>query len=156
MIFFIDASALVKLYLNERGSHAMEALFARAGQPPGLYISDLTELEVLVTLAKRGRTEGRKGRRTYLRALERFADHRRTLLSVVSLSPGHVREARGFATRYPDSGAGTLDLVHAASARGVEARVPGGPLVFVVADRKLRALAERIGFRTLDPETEPA
>lgn len=153
MIYFIDASALVKLYRGEEGSDAMEALLA---DPNHSYvISDLTELEVLVTLAKRERADVRGGRRMYLRALERFVGHRKHLLLVVPLAKEVLGDARILAERYRDSGAGTLDLLHAASARRVEAQVPHEPLVFVVADRKLRALARRLGFRTLDPETVP-
>ena len=151
MIFFVDASSLVKLYQAEVGSQAMHALFGRPEHEDTFFISDLVALEVLVRLAKRGRA-GRKERREYRRAMQGYARDRAGYLHVLALEPGVVRNAEFLAVAHSDSGAGTLDLVHAASARQVQERLPDQPLTFVVADRKLRSLVERLGFRTFDPE----
>ena len=151
VIFFVDASSLVKLYQSEVGSQAMHALFGRPEHEDAFFISDLVALEVLVRLAKRGRT-GRKERREYRRALEGYARDRSGYIHVIRIEPDVVRTAESIAVVYHDSGAGTLDLLHAASARQVQDRLPDEPLTFVVADRKLRSLAERLGFRTFDPE----
>jgi hypothetical protein len=83
--------------------------------------------------------------------LKAHADHRHAFLTVVEVETELFGEAESMAMKYSDSGAGTLDLIHAASAQQVRDNADE-PLVFVAADRKLRALAERIGFRTFDPE----
>jgi predicted nucleic acid-binding protein len=156
VIFFLDASALVKLYHDEAGSEAMRALFKSREYKKAFFISDLVALEVLVRLAKQGRSVGRKERRRLHRAMTTYARNREEDVTIIAAGPGVVREAESFAFTYSDSGAGTLDLLHAASARQVQEIVPDEPLVFVVADRKLRAVVERIGFRTLDPEAAGA
>lgn len=115
-------------------------------------MSSSSALEVLVRLAKRGRDGGRRERRGFHRVLTEYARHRDEYLHVVGVEPGVVLDAESLAVVHSDSGAGTLDLLHAASARQIQDRLPDQPLTFVVADRKLRSLVERLGFRTFDPE----
>jgi predicted nucleic acid-binding protein len=152
VIFFVDASALVKLYHDEVGADVMRNLFRHPEYKGSFFISDVVALEVLVRLAKRGRVGGRKERRTFIRMMKMHGHHRVESLNVIALEAGVVRNAESLAVLHSDSGAGTLDLVHAASARQVQERLPDRPLTFVVADRKLRSLVERLGFRTFDPE----
>lgn len=156
MIFFLDASSLLKLYREETGSEAMRALFGRREYREAFFISEIVALEVLVRLAKQGRSGGRKERRRLQRVMMAYAHNRDENLHIVSVGTSVVREAEAFAFMYADSGAGTLDLLHAASARLIQGMAPEKPLVFVAADRKLRAVAERIGFRTYDPEAAGA
>lgn len=152
MIFFLDASALVKLYHEEDGADTIRELFRRPELQGTFFVSELIALEVLVRLTRQARSGGRRERRKLQHVLAEHARHRDEYLTVLDLDPGLIRDAEQIAVKYRDSGAGTLDLLHAASARQVQEAVPGELLVFVVADRKLRALLERIGFRTLDPE----
>jgi predicted nucleic acid-binding protein len=152
VIFFVDASALVKLYHEEVGAEAMRQLFRRPEHQDTFFVTNLVALEVLVRLAKRGRAGGRRERRRFDRVLKEYTRHREEYLHVVGVEPSVVRNAESIAVVHSDSGAGTLDLVHAASARQVQDRLPDQPLTFVVADRKLRSLVERLGFRTFDPE----
>lgn len=156
MIFFLDASALVKLYQDEVGSAAMHALIERPEHRDAFFVSDIVALEVFARLAKQARSGGRKERLRLQRVMMTYAHNRDENLHIVTASPSVVRDAESFAFTYSDSGAGTLDLLHAASARQVQGMVPEKPLVFVAADRKLRSVVERIGFRTFDPEAADA
>lgn len=149
----MDASALVKLYHTETGIPVMRELFWHPEHKNAFFATDLVTLEVLVRLAKRARRGGRKERREIHRAIVTYARHRNQNLNVVGLDSEMLREAEIIATAYSSSGAGTLDLLHAASARQVQRLTPEQPLVFVAADRKLRSLVERLGFRTFDPES---
>jgi predicted nucleic acid-binding protein len=149
---FLDASSLVKLYHDETGAETMRELFRRPELYGAFVVSELVALEVVVRLTKGARSGGRKERRRLGRVLKAHANHRHTYLTVVDVKTELLRVAEAIAVEYCDSGAGTLDLLHAASARQVREMVPYEPLVFVAADRKLRTLAERIGFRTFDPE----
>jgi len=153
MIFFLDASSVVKLYHDERGSETMHVLFGRPEYEAAFFVSDLVSLEVLVRLAKQGRGGGRNVRRAFHRVVKTYVHHRDEKLNVVDVDSGVVRSAGSIAMVYSSSGAGTLDLLHAASTRQVQKLAPEQPLVFVAADRKLRSLVERIGFRTFDPES---
>lgn len=152
MIFFLDASSLVKLYHDETGAETMRGLFGRPELYGAFFVSELVALEVVVRLTKGARSGGRKERRRLGRVLKAHASHRHAHLTVMEVETELFEVAEAFAIEYSDSGAGTLDLLHAASAQQVREIVPQEPLVFVAADRKLRALAERIGFRTFDPE----
>ena len=152
MIFFVDASSLVKLYHEEAGADVIRELFHAPEYKGAFFVSDLVALAVLVRLAKRGRIGGRKERRTFHRTVRMHVRHRTESLNVVGMEPSVARHAESIAVVYYDSGAGTLDLLHLASARQIQNRLPDQPLTFVVADRKLRSLAERLGFRTFDPE----
>ena len=156
MILFLDASALLKLYREEVGSSTMRALMERTELNDAIFISDVVALEVLVRLAKQGRSSDRKERREARRALAEYTHHRGDLLQQLATETEVVRDAQVAALQYGDSGAGTLDLLHAVFAARLQRRVPHRPLLFVVADRKLRHLAERIGLRTFDPEAEDA
>jgi uncharacterized protein with PIN domain len=156
VIFFLDASSVVKLYQEEVGSETMHALIETPEYKGAFFVSEIVALEVFVRLAKQGRSAGRKERRRVRRVMMTYAQNREQNLIVVASEAGLVRDAESFAFTYSDSGAGTLDLLHAASARQVQEIVPDEPRVFVAADRKLRAVVERIGFRTFDPEAAGA
>jgi len=156
VILFLDASSLVKLYHDETGAETMRELFRRSDLKGSFFVSELVALEVVVRLTKGARAGGRIRRRRLGRLLKAHADHRRVYLTVLEVETALVGEAESIAIEYSDSGAGTLDLLHTASARQAR-EIADEPLVFVAADRKLRTLAERIGFRTFDPENgDPA
>ncbi len=53
MIFFVDASALEKLYHDEVGAEAMRQLFWRPEHQNAFFVTDMVALEVLVRLDKR-------------------------------------------------------------------------------------------------------
>ncbi|CAA9309287.1 MAG: hypothetical protein AVDCRST_MAG68-1175 [uncultured Gemmatimonadetes bacterium] len=152
MIFFLDSSSLVKLYHDEAGADAMRELFRSPEHKGAFFVSDLVALEVLVRLAKRGRLGGRKERRMFRHTVQTHVRHRAESLNVVGVEASVARHAESIAVVNYDSGAGTLDLLHVASAAQLQHRLPDQPLTFVVADRKLRSLAERLAFRTFDPE----
>jgi predicted nucleic acid-binding protein len=156
VILFLDASSLVKLYHDETGAETMRELFRRRDLKGSFFVSELVALEVVVRLTRGARAGGRIRRRRLGRLLQAHADHRRTYLTVLGVEKELVGEAESIAIEYSDSGAGTLDLLHTASAKHAR-QIANDPLVFVAADRKLRSLAERIGFRTFDPENgDPA
>ncbi|HEX6749125.1 MAG TPA: type II toxin-antitoxin system VapC family toxin [Longimicrobium sp.] len=154
MILFLDASALVKLYLEESGSSAMRDMFEARRFSGRFYISDYVGLEVFVRLHKHKRSASRQGRRAFQHGLRQFETHRARNFNVLALERHLLLDAEVLATRFTDSGAGTLDLIHLASAFQVQRNVPDEKLVFVAADRKLRHVAQRAGFRTFDPEQE--
>lgn len=130
----------------------MRELVRRPDHAGAFYISDHIALEVLVRLSKRARTGGRRERRGYEAALERYRIDRDQYFNTVTVESGAVAGAEEIAVRYNDSGAGTLDLLHAASAWRVQETLPGEPLIFVVSDRKLRNLVARVGFHVFNPE----
>jgi predicted nucleic acid-binding protein len=154
VIVFLDASAIIKLYRQEDGSATMRELVGNPELRDAFISSDIVALEVFVRLAKQGRAGGKGESRVAREAMRSYARHRAGFLQVLPAGPQVVQGAELAAVQYRDSGAGTLDLLHTVFALRLRESAPGQPLVFVVADRKLRSLAERIGFRVFDPETD--
>jgi predicted nucleic acid-binding protein len=153
VIFFIDASSLVKRYIEEVGSDTVREILRRPDHGGAFYVSDHVLLEVLVRLAKHLRTSGRSRRREYAKALRQF-DRDREIFNVVPAGTRVVARAEQFAVEFARSGAGTLDLLHASSAELVQHTISDEVLVFVVSDRKLRHLVRLMGFQVFDPQRD--
>ena len=156
MIYFVDASALVKLYHEEVGTEVMQELLDDPDRIARFYISDHVGLEVVVRLNRVKRSLPRSERRRLRSAIASCDEDRARSLNVLPAEPNLVRSAESLASSFADSGAGTLDMIHLASALQVQQNVPGEQLVFVVSDRKLKYVATRAGFPTFDPERERA
>jgi len=154
VIVFLDASALVKLYHDESGTDTVHALLNEPSLAGRFFISDHVSLEVFVRLNRIRRSSARRDRRRLRFALNSFDRDRRRHLTVLQVDPQLIATAEAYAGAFPDSGAGTLDLIHLASAFQVQRDVPGERLVLVAADRKLRHVAKRAGLRTFDLEQE--
>jgi uncharacterized protein len=154
VIFFLDASSLVKLYHQERGSETMREIFRRSEYVGAFFTSDLVALEVVVTLYKLQRIAPRKLRRAFGSALNRFEYDRSQYLNILEVQPSIIRMAEFLLMSRRESGAGTLDFVHVASAFHVRSTLPDEELVFIVSDRKLKSLVERIGLQAFDPERQ--
>lgn len=152
MTLFFDSSSLVKRYLDEVGSETMRRLFRDRRPGDDFFISDHIGLEVLVRLHKFGRVHRRAARAVYRYGLQQFAADRDVHLNVLKQDLQLFKEAEVLAERFADSGAGTLDLIHLASAFQVERSVPNPPMVFVASDRKLKHVAVRAGLNIFDPE----
>ncbi|HEX8242963.1 MAG TPA: type II toxin-antitoxin system VapC family toxin, partial [Longimicrobium sp.] len=146
MILFVDASSLVKRYHEEVGSDTMDALFRPRDPEREFYISDHIGLEVFVRLGKLSRTGPGRARKSLRHRLRRFTSERADYFNIVKVDVHLVSEAEVLAARFADSGAGTLDLIHLASALQVQRNAPNEPLVFVASDRKLKHVATRAGF----------
>jgi predicted nucleic acid-binding protein len=153
VIFFVDASSLLKRYNEERGTEVMAELFRRPEYVGAFFISDHIALEVLVRLAKLARMGGRAERQEYIRALAAY-ERDRSELNQVTVESAVISGAEAIAFQFSDSGAGTLDLIHLSSAMLVRQTLPEETLIFVVSDRKLLRLAERAGFHVFNPEKQ--
>jgi predicted nucleic acid-binding protein len=155
VIVFLDASALIKLYREEPGTATMRSLMGSKEMLGSFFISDHVGLEVKVRLHRLIRTSRGRTRRAFAQAVSRFALDRREHLNELAVSPRIVSRAEALAAAFPGSGAGTLDLIHAASAQHVQQVLPSEPLTFVASDRKLKHLAAAAGLRVFDPERDP-
>jgi len=147
--YFLDTSALAKLYHEEAGSQYVERLLT----PPehNVIVSRLSLVEMESVLAIKIRTgeidaEGRELVRRRLRA--DLAQGRLRLGPPID--ERHYWKARGLLTRYGvERGLRTLDAIQLAVALGLhEARVVS---VFVAADRRLCRVAGDCDIPTVDP-----
>lgn len=147
--YFLDTSALAKLYRQELGSDLLDRIVAEAGSRR--FISRFTILEMESVLALKFRT-GEIDKQSLTAARRRLeADLGSRRLLVATVNDNHLRRARQLlmehacteALRGPDA----LQLSVALGLKGA-----GIVSIFVAADQKLCRVATIEGFTTLNPE----
>jgi uncharacterized protein len=150
-IFFIDTSALAKLYHEEPGSDYMERLFERQTEHR-LIISPLTLVEMESVLAIKMRTK-KLDQTTRLVAQDRLrADlYERRILVSPPFENSHFEYARTCVAVYgPQEGIRTLDALQLSMALYL---LNSGLLHFVVAaDQRLCRVARKEGIKVIDPQ----
>ena len=148
--YFLDSSAIGKLYHVEVGTPVVQGLMTQADN--ALYISRLAVVEVPSAFAGKVRT----GHLTVddieiLRARFR-TDLRRKALRTVAMRAGHFRDAeRLIHVHGVNARLRTLDAVQLAVASDLQKR--GLVETFVCSDKALCQVAEEVGFAVLDPES---
>ena len=143
MILYLDASALVKLFVAEGRSREVQAVAQVAGI---CATSRIAYVECLAALARREREGAPAGRVQEVR--ERFLTHWPEFM-VVELGLGVLTRSGGYARQY---GLGPCAAIHLASA--VELRETMPDLVFACFDAALARAAADLGLRGM-PEAEP-
>ena len=147
---FLDTSALVKAYVEERGTDSVRTLMTRLDTE--LLLSKHVALETLATFAYKVRDQQLTPRRYREIRAESYATYRR--YNVVSVTEDTLETAIELADRHRKLGVGSVDLIHVATALEIQARDPETPLTIVCADRSMRLLARAAGFEVFDPETD--
>lgn len=154
-MLYLDASALIKCYLEEAGT---DALIARITEPnQTIFTSILSFAEVHAAMA-------RKHRAKYLNATElaqlreTFAKDWALILNIVELNLQTVSEIPSLAEKYPLK---TGDAVHLSAALWINRRIQsetasrdGASLEFCLAGRALAEIASRCGLSVYNPEEE--
>jgi predicted nucleic acid-binding protein len=147
-VLFMDASALVKLYVAEDGTSTMRAILARRGG--ALFASDYVALEVLTAIRVALRKEAAA---VYATALGQFRIDFPGLYNVVEVDPDTRRLACDLTTRNRTTRSRSMDVLHLATALRLDSRTR--PVTLVTADQDLASLAKAHGLRTFDPSREP-
>ncbi len=148
--YFLDSSAIGKLYHVEPGTLVVQALVT---QPDcALYISRLAVVEVPSAFAGKVRT-GQLAATDIALLRARFrGDLRRKTLRTVAMNAGHFRDAGRLINTYGvQARLRTLDAIQLAVALDLQKR--GLAEIFVCADKGLCKVAESAGFAVLNPET---
>jgi predicted nucleic acid-binding protein len=148
--YFLDSSAIAKLYHLELGSSVIRALATGTDGP--LYISRLAVVEVPSAFAGKVRA-GELTAADMLLLRARFRrDLRDKLLRTVAINAGHFRDAEKLVNthglRYRLR---TLDALQLGVALYLQQR--GLVEIFVCADKPLCQVAEVVGLTVLNPET---
>jgi len=151
-LHYLDASALIKRYLDEIGSDWVNVLFI--SEPCA--ISAIAGVEVASALARRTRertlTEEQRIE-LYKRFLGDLPDL--VVIAVTSAVLDHAALLAGIAPLPAPLRA--LDAIHLASALVAFEQHPpddGSPGRFVTADRQLQRAAEHAGLLVVDPEAQ--
>ncbi|HEU0300850.1 MAG TPA: type II toxin-antitoxin system VapC family toxin [Longimicrobium sp.] len=150
-MFFLDASALVKLYVEEEGTAVVRGIVSRRGG--SLFVTELVALEVLTAIRTALRKESSA---TYSTALAQFWVDFPHLYNVVDVDPSVRQLAFSLTTSYREARARSMDILHLATAVWLQTVSPARPEVtMVTSDRDLADLAAQCGLRTFDPSREP-
>lgn len=152
--YYLDTSALVKLYVPEPGSGWIEALLQErddGGRP--IHVAAISEIGIVEVAAAVGRREGQGDVAARLgdMLLERFAVDLRERFFTLAVRGDVVHQAAIVAR---SRGLRAYDAVHLATALLLEAQLRDAalaPSVFVSADRGLLAAARGEGLLTEDP-----
>lgn len=149
-MLFMDASALVKLYVAEDGTPTMRAILARRGG--FLFVSDFVALEVLTAIRVALRKESAA---VYAAALGQFRLDFPSQYNLVEVDSSTLRLACDLTTRHRMTGARSMDLLHLATAMQLQSTRRTRDVTVVTADHDLAGLAKVCGLRTFDPSREP-
>ena len=147
-IYFLDTSALAKLYHQEQGSEMVEGW---AVDPTiRLWLSDLARVEIHSVFVRKVR-EGELAEAMLQTVLECFREDLRSRFHVVLLTEDIIERAISLLLEH---GKGrplrTLDALQIASAKAVGSN----DLTFVTADRQLFTAASALFPHTINPEVE--
>lgn len=147
--YFLDTSALAKVYRKEMGSDLMDRIVIEPGSQR--FISRFTILEIESVLALKFRT-GEIDEHSLLAARRRLeADLGSRRLLVATVSDEHLRGARQLLIEHGRTEAlRGPDALQLSVALGLKRA--GLVSVFVAADQKLCRVAMIEGFTTLNPE----
>jgi len=144
---YLDTSALIKRFVDERGTPVVQAILARGG-PFGT--ANIAYAEVYAGLARRHR-ERDLSPAAYAEACRHFEHDWQGCLRV-DLSGSILDIARQLIQRHPLKG---FDAIHLASAHRLHTEL-GEPITFVAADDRLLRAAEAEGLTIINPESPAA
>lgn len=149
-LYYLDASAIVKRYLREAGSHWVSGLVQQAKES-SLFSSELVTVEVVCALSRAQRA-GRIGIRKRNQATRLFLTEAERFLDRIPASTEILLNASELALRHPLR---AYDAVHLATALAVTSRLlrHGLPApIFISADENLVAAARAEGLIAEDPK----
>lgn len=140
MKLYLDTSALVKLYVEEEGSHVVRSAIERAGLSATSAIAYVEARAALVRRLHEGGLSVGEYRRV-VRDLDGDWNH----YLVVEVTDSLIREGARLAEKHRLR---AYDAVHVASAVAVHRRL-AEPVVFASWDHNLEKVAKREGFESL-------
>lgn len=147
--YFLDTSALAKLYRKELGSDLVDRIVAEQGSRRFISRFTLLEMESVLALKFRTREIDEQSLTMARRRLEADLGSRRLLVATVS--DDHLRGARQLLIEHGRTEAlRGPDALQLSVAFGLKRA--GLVSVFVAADQKLCRVAMIEGFTTLNPE----
>src|SRR6266542_2391411 len=145
-IYYVDSSALVKVYVAEHGTTWLKALI----HAPDVqcYIARIAGVEVIAALVRRLPDE-----QAQIATAAFQADFKKGYL-VISMTDALIELAMGMAHKHRLRG---YDAVQLAAAKAVAARMPAGlkRMTLIASDSELLAAALKEGFTTDDPNNHP-
>ena len=159
-MLYVDSSALIKHYIQEAGSDALNArLNEESVRQTGVFISTVGYAEILATFARRFRENLLLKREADLLPRQ-FRDDWIFELTEVELSAGVLGFIPRLVKEHPLRGSDAIHLASAlwlrdAARLGVRFGPAARPLTFATSDKRLKNAASAEGLTVFDPEDRP-
>lgn len=154
MRIFLDASALVKAYVQENGTQFVQDLLALPADRYTFLVAAHIQTEVVSSFAKKLRKREIDDPR-FRRACQAFYDDFPDAFRVVPVNSDVLEDAAVLIQRLGrDRKLTAGDAIHLAAVLRVNRLAPGGETRFVCADRRLRERASTMGFWALNPSED--
>jgi predicted nucleic acid-binding protein len=151
-VYFLDTSALLKAYREEKGSHTVREAIRLLGR--SVFVSDLVAIEALGIFVKRLRgqeiTEDE-----YLNLYQQLQQQLQQVFYVVPVESTILERAYRRVHLYRDRKAGTLDHIHVSTAEYLQSLYPTENVRIMCSDEGLSFIAGKLGFEVFDPEIDP-
>jgi predicted nucleic acid-binding protein len=144
-VYYLDTSALVKLYVREAGTRQMMTL-ASPAQDHTLAVLGLTRVEFRAAVRRRERA-GDLPQDAADGLIAMLDEHLQTLYLVQPLTEEVLEQAAALLDRHPLR---AYDAIQLAGCIALQSNVSEQPS-FVCSDRDLLQAAEQEGFDVLDP-----
>lgn len=144
--FYLDTSALVKLYVEEEGTAFLLDLLAQYTEA-SFYVLAVSPLEFRSAVRRR-EAAGEIPGAVAAGVLARLERHLERRWLQVPMANAVLERAGRLVDRH---GLRALDALQLAGCQTVAALPAGEPVAFVCADRELLAAAAAEGFRVIDP-----
>lgn len=157
-IYYLDTSALVKLYVSETGSRWVEDL-VRVCDASGLrkntiVFSKVAIVETCAAIGRRARTRNITPDTQY-NLYQDFLTAVSQDFTTLALTDEIIFKASELTQQYPLRGYDAVHLASALSFDKILQAVRTGPLLFVSADAILLQAADDEGLTTDDPDNHP-
>lgn len=151
-MYFIDTCALLKAYLEEKGSKTVLEALSLLGR--SVFVSDLVTIEALGKLAKKRRSEEiSKG--DYLKLYNELQADLQQTFYIVPVNDEIIAKAYTRVHTYRDRTAGPADHIHICTAESIQSLYPAETVHLMSSDRGLSSVARELGFEVFDPERDP-
>jgi len=155
-VLYLDASALVKRYVRENGSDALQQRLEMCAPKERLFTSRITYAEIHTVLGRKLR-EGSVSRQDFSAMREKFHQDLLDAVDLLELSSATLGPLPQLVVEHPLK---TNDAVHLSAALwlrdaaflGLEDFADERGLEFVVCDRQLERAARRCGLTVYNPE----
>jgi uncharacterized protein len=148
-VYYLDTSALVKLYVREPGTHQMLGL-ANPASGATLVILGLARVEFRAAVRQRERA-GDVPRDTAASLIANMEQHLRALYLVQPVTEAVVEEAAALLDRHPLRAYDAIQLAGCLSLRSATLERPS----FVCSDHQLLRAAEQEGLIVFNPAEQP-
>lgn len=150
--YFLDTSALVKLYIDEIGSNWALNLFAANNDE--IFVAAIAEVELISAITRRSR--GASISPTNIQATcTQIRNDFQTEYQVIAINETIIASATTFAETYGLRGYDAVQLAVGQAVNQIRLLTNLKPVSFVSADNELNAAASQEGFRVENPNNFP-